>query len=305
MHLQQVRYFCAVARTGSFTRAAEEEGIAQPSLSQQIARLEAALDAPLFERLGRSVQLTDCGRAMLPKALEILRLLNEARAAVETARSGISGSIRLGCIPTITPYFLAPRIGEFASQFPEVGIHLIEDVTTRLLEKLQAGSLDFAIAALPVSNRDLVCSELFREPILVGVGPGHRLAGLPQVDLAALRNERILLLKEGHCFRDDALTLCNRVRPELGSIFETDQFASVFALIAAGFGISFVPAMAAAGASNCNFLPLSKEAVRRIGYIRLKRHAATPAQKTFLAWLRSVAISRNRSARPHSGLPLS
>jgi LysR family hydrogen peroxide-inducible transcriptional activator len=289
MHLQQLRYFCAVARTGSFTRAAEEEGIAQPSLSQQVAKLEESLSARLFERLGRSVQLTECGRALLPKAQEILRVLGEARAAVETSRSGVSGGIRLGCIPTITPYFLAPRIGEFASAFPDVGIHLVEDVTTRLIEKLQSGALDFAIAALPVSNRDLVCSELFREPILVGVGPGHRLAGLPQVDLAALRNERILLLKEGHCFRDDALTLCNRIRPELGSIFETDQFASVFALIAAGFGISFVPAMAAVGAGSCNFLPLSKEAVRRIGYIRLKRHTATPAQKAFLAWLRTIA----------------
>jgi LysR family hydrogen peroxide-inducible transcriptional activator len=289
MQLQQLRYFCAVARTGSFTRAAEQEGIAQPSLSQQIAKLEEGLNTPLFERLGRSVQLTECGRALLPKAQEILRLLTDARAAVETSRSGIAGSIRLGCIPTITPYFLAPRIGEFAAKFPDVGIKLVEDVTTRLIEKLQGGALDFAIVALPVSNPDLVCSELFREPILVGVSRDHPLAGQPQVDLAALRNERILLLKEGNCFRTEALTLCSRMRPELGSVFETDQFASVFALIAAGFGISFVPAMAAASAGECDFLPLSREAMRRIGYIRLRRHTATPAQKAFLGWLREVS----------------
>ncbi len=215
--------------------------------------------------------------------------MTDARAAVESSRSGIAGNVRLGCIPTITPYFLAPRLGEFANQFPDVSIHLIEDITTRLIENLQSGVLDFAIVALPVSNPDLVCSELFREPILVGVSRDHRLAGLPQVDLDALRNERILLLKEGHCFRADALTLCSRLRPELGSIFETDQFASVFALIAAGFGVSFVPAMAAATFDGCDFLHLSKEAVRRIGYIRLRRHTATPAQKAFLAWLRGVA----------------
>ena len=142
---------------------------------------------------------------------------------------------------------------------------------------------------LPVSNPDLVCSELFREPILVGVGRDRHLAGLPQLDLDALRNERILLLKEGHCFRADSISLCNGLRPEPGSVFETDQFASVFALIAAGFGIRFVPAMAAATAADCDFLPLSREAVRRIGYIRLRRHAATPAQKAFLIWLRGVA----------------
>lgn len=288
MRLQQLRYFCAVARTGSFTRAAEQEGIAQPSLSQQIAKLEESCETKLFERLGRSVQLTECGRALLPKAHEILRLLADARSAVENSRSGIAGNIRLGCIPTITPYFLAPRIGAFAGEFPDVSIHLVEDITTRLIEKLQSGVLDFAIVALPVSNPDLVCSELFREPILVGVGRDHRLAGLPQVDLDSLRSERILLLKEGHCFRADALRLCNKLKPELGSIFETDQFASVFALIAAGFGISFVPAMAAATAADCDFLPLSKEAVRRIGYIRLRRHIATPAQKAFLTWLRGV-----------------
>ena len=110
---------------------------------------------------------------------------------------------------------------------------------------------------LPVSNPDLVCSELFREPILVGVGRDRHLAGLPQLDLDALRNERILLLKEGHCFRADSISLCIGLRPEPGSVFETDQFASVFALIAAGFGIRFVPPMAAATAADCDFLPLT------------------------------------------------
>src|ERR1039457_2062807 len=149
MELHQLRYFCAVARTGSFTRAAAEEGVAQPSLSQQIVKLELTLGAKLFDRLSRSVQLTEYGRTLLPQALAILREVNEARSTLESLRRGVAGNLSVGCIPTITPYFLAPRLSGFAERFPDVELRLMEETTPKLVELLQAGKLDLAVVGLP------------------------------------------------------------------------------------------------------------------------------------------------------------
>jgi LysR family hydrogen peroxide-inducible transcriptional activator len=289
MEINQLRYFCAVARTGSFTKAAALEGIAQPSLSQQISRLEQNLGSQLFDRLGRSVRLTEFGRALLPQASEILRQVNSARGTLESLRLRVAGRLTIGCIPTITPYFLAPRLSAFVDQYPDVDLRLVEDITPNLIELLQSGEIDLAIISPPVTNPDIVSSDLFREPIVVAVGKSHRLAGERSVSLPELRHEKMLLLKEGHCFRDNALTVCKRARANFISIFETNQFSSILPLVAAGFGISLVPQMAMDAASGCKYLPLEREAYRRIGYMRIRQHALGAAQRAFLAWLRAIA----------------
>jgi len=289
MEIHQLRYFCAVARSGSFTKAAVREGIAQPSLSQQISRLEQNLGSQLFDRLGRGVKLTEFGRALWPQALEILRQVNNARGALESLRLSVAGRLTVGCIPTITPYFLAPRLRDFVDRYPEVDLRLVEDITPNLVELLQSGEIDLAVVSPPVHNPDIVSSDLFREPIVVAVGKNHRLARETCVSLPELRDEKMLLLKEGHCFRDNALTVCNRARAHFVSIFETNQFSSILPLVAAGFGISLAPQMAMDAASGCKFLPLEREAYRRVGYMRVRQHALGTAQRAFINWLRSVA----------------
>ena len=296
MEIHQLRYFCAVARTRSFTRAATQEGIAQPSLSQQILRLEEDLGSKLFDRLGRGVQLTEFGRALLPQALDILRQVNNARSSLESLRLGVAGRLAIGCIPTITPYFLAPNLSEFAERYPEVDVRLVEEITPNLVELLQSGEIDVAVVSPPVNNPDVVCSELFREPIVVAVGKDHRLAKEYCVSLPDLRHEKMLLLKEGHCFRDDALTICNRARNSFVSLFETNQFSSILPLVAAGFGISLVPQMAVKAETGCKFLPLEREAFRRIGYMRIRQHVLGSAQRAFIGWLRALG-KRQSSAR--------
>jgi LysR family hydrogen peroxide-inducible transcriptional activator len=286
MEFHQLRYFCAVARTGSFTRAAIEEGVAQPSLSQQIVKLEKTVGAKLFDRLSRSVQLTNYGRTLLPQALEILRGVNEVRSTLESLRRGVRGHLSVGCIPTITPYFLAPRLNEFVQQFPEVELRLMEETTPKLIEMLQAGRLDLAVVGLPVSSPDMLCSELFREPVWVAVGKKHRMADQLNVKLAELRGEKMLLLKEGHCFRDDALRICSRARMPFHAMFETDQFSSIFPMVASGMGITLVPEMATCAAGECRLLRLEREAFRRVGYIRVRRHLCGPTQHAFIKWLR-------------------
>ena len=292
MEIHQLRYFCAVARSGSFTKAAVQEGIAQPSLSQQISRLERNLGSQLFDRLGRGVKLTEFGRALLPQAQEILRQVNNARGALESLRLSVAGRLAIGCIPTITPYFLAPRLRDFVDQYPDVDLRLVEDITPNLVELLQSGEIDLAVVSPPVHNPDIVSSDLFREPIVVAVGKNHRLASEACVSLPELRDEKMLLLKEGHCFRDNALTVCNRARANFVSIFETNQFSSILPLVAAGFGISLAPQMAMDSGSGCKFLPLEREAYRRVGYMRVRQHALGTAQRAFINWLRAVARKR-------------
>lgn len=295
MEIHQLRYFCAVARTGSFTKAATQEGVTQPSLSQQIQRLEQDLGSKLFDRLGRGLKLTEEGRALLPQATEILRQLNSARASMDALRLNVGGRLAVGCIPTITPHFLAPRLGEFVDQYPEVELRLIEDITPNLVGLLQSGEIDLAVVSPPVKNPDIVCSDLFREPIVVAVGKGHRLARETTVSLPDLREEKMLLLKEGHCFRDNALTLCSRGGVQFVSIFETDQFSSILPLVAAGFGISLIPEMASRTVSGCHYINLERETFRRIGYMRVRQRALGSAQKAFISWLRALAKKHETS----------
>jgi len=288
VELHQLRYFCAVARTGAFTRGAEEEGVTQPTLSQQIRKLEASLGVALFERRGRRVRLTQPGLRLLPIAQEVLRHVVDARQALECLRGDIRGPLRVGCIPTVMPYLLAPRAAEFQAQYPDVELHLVENTTTRLAQQLQEGEVDIAIVGLPTANPDLVCSELFREPLLVAVPRSHRLARSPVVSPRDVRNDRLLILREGHCFRGDALAACRRTPPRTGVFFETDQFASIFSLVAGGFGVSIVPAMAASHAEGCSLIPLQRPAMRRIGYATVRRPFVPPAERAFIGWLKGL-----------------
>jgi len=288
MEIHQLRYFCAIVRAGSFTRAAEQLGIAQPSLSQQIKRLEKDLGTTLFERLGRSVRLTSSGEGLHQMALGILQQVAEAESRIAALNEGYD-SLRVGVIPTIMPYFIARRIGDFLRRFPRVNPQFREETTSQLIEALQAGEIDLAVVSLPVPKADIVCSQLFREELLLVVPRKHRLRGHPLVNLQDLRNERLLLLREGHCLRDDVLTACTRAKAELRSVFETDQMESIFELVRSGFGLSVVPEMASSNAAGCTLVRLHTKSYRRIGYIRARRHLVSRPMREFTSWLRSIA----------------
>ena len=289
MDFHQLRYFHAVVRTGSFTRAAEQLGIGQPSLSQQIRALEKKIGTPLFERLGRSVRLTAFGEALRLPAENILQQVAMAEDSLANLQEGVRGRLRIGVIPTILPYWIAPRIVDFRRAFPEVDLQLIEDPTPRLVEQLQSGDLDIAVASLPVKNPDIICSELFREPLFLAVAKDHPLAGKSEVELRAFMNEPLLLLKEGHCLRDNVLMACTRASAELQSVFETNQLESIFQLVQAGFGITLAPAMAASGRAACALIPVKGAPTRRVGYLRARRHVVTKPMRELTSWLRRAA----------------
>jgi LysR family hydrogen peroxide-inducible transcriptional activator len=286
---KQLGYFLSVVREGSFVKAAVERDIAQPSLSQQIKKLEDELGAPLFDRLGRSVKLTPYGKALVPHAEAVVRQIEEARQAIEALRSPTAGSIRVGVLPTILPYAMVAPFAAFQEQNPAVRLEIVENTTERLIEALRLGALDLAILALPLKHPEIVFSELLREPLLAALPPGHPLASESSVAICQLSGERMILLREGHCLRNDVLTTCTRANVEFTQVFESDQLGSIFAMVAAGFGISLVPALAAPQATGCKLLPVKPQAMRRIAYAIAAGHTLVPVQKSFIAFLRKYA----------------
>ena len=293
MEIHQLRYFCSVAETGSFTRAAEREQIAQPSLSQQIIKLEEELGVRLFDRLGRSVRLTEPGQIFLPRARAILNELRAAKEEVTDKQSSLAGPVSLGVIPTIAPYFLPARINSFCRKYPQASITVFEDVTARLLDRLRGGVIDLAIMALPTRGHDLECFPLRTEALFAILPRSHRLAKRPSLLLKELRNEPFLLLRDDHCFRETAITACKRARIIPRVVFESGQFSSILAMVGAGLGISIVPEMALERRPDCTFVLVDDErASRTVGVAVLKGHFLTGVQRAFLTHLQSQAQAR-------------
>jgi LysR family hydrogen peroxide-inducible transcriptional activator len=287
--LRQLECFCAVARLGSFTKAAEEVGVAQSSLSEQITKLEHGLASVLFERLSRRIELTPAGEALLPRAQAMLQDAAALPHHLETVRTESGGVLRVGVIPSIMPYFVAPRLREFVEKFPGIDLHLREATTAELISKIEDGAIDVAIVSLPVEGNNLVMRELFREPIHLAVPEFHILANEERVLLRRVSDERLLILKDGHCLRDETLTICDRARARFTAQFEADQFASIFELIRAGFGVSLVPEMARRAAAGCRLVPIEPKAMRRVGYVRLERRYLSRVIESFTGWLRQVS----------------
>ena len=300
--LRQLECFCAVARMGSFTRASEELGMAQPSLSEQINKLEQALGGALFERFSRRIELTAPGAMLLPRARALLEEAAALPQYLDAAREGVRGPLRLGAIPTILPYFVAPALRGFVERYPDVELQLREATTEDLVQQVLDGALDLAVVSLPVAEPSLVMSELFREPLCLAVPGNHELASAGKVQLRRLTKERLLILKGGHCLREEALTVCERARAHFRAQFEADQFASIFELIRAGFGVSIVPEMARRSADGCKLLAIEPAASRSIGYVRLERRYISKPIEAFTDYLREVGRTALRP-RPTSKLP--
>jgi LysR family hydrogen peroxide-inducible transcriptional activator len=289
MEVHQLRYFCAVARHGTFTRASEVEHVAQPSLSQQILKLEAELGARLFDRLPRSANLTVFGKAFLPKAERILRELGEAKSELRDMSGNEKGEVIVGVIPTIAAYLLPRLLNGFAARHPLISINIVEDLTPVLVQRLHEGTIDIAIAALPIKGSELASEELFEETFYAALPKNHRRASRASISLAELDREPFLVLKEGHCFRDSLLAACGKARMSPSIIFEGGQFATILAMVSAGMGVSAVPAMAAKSQPGCKFVPISgNHSTRKVGMVASRHHYQSRAQRLFMQQMRDV-----------------
>ena len=257
MEFNQLRYVCAIAETCSFSRAAERCHVAQPSLSQQILKLEEDLGSKLFDRLGRGVRLTEAGRAFLPHARSILSLMETARSSVADKYADVRGSVAVGVIPTIAPYLMPRYTKAFTKKYPEAKLRIVEETTPILVENLRDLSVDLAILALPLRHKDLELFPLRTEPLFAVLPKNHPLAATESLTLKDLRGESFVMLRDGHCFRDLSIAACTHARVTPRIAFESGQFSSLFGMVAAGVGISLVPEMAIDRNAGCRYVRLS------------------------------------------------
>jgi len=243
MEIHQLRYFVAVADEGSFSRAAAKVRVAQPSLSQQIRKLEAEVGQPLFDRLPRSVVLTEAGRCLIDYARQILASIGDARRCVDELKDEVGGKLTVGAIPTIAPYVLPELVVTFQKHYPEVTLEIVEDVTDGITRRIEAGELDVALASTCRPSPTLQRESLGTEPLLALVPQGHALAKKDIVEFDDLKSQRFLLLHEMHCLSQQVnhLLESRRLRPEVA--LAGSQLSTIANMVAASIGVSIVPQM--------------------------------------------------------------
>ncbi len=242
--LKQLRYVEALARHGHFGQAAEACAVTQPALSMQIKELEEGLGARLFERGARQVRLTGLGEEFAARARDILRAVDELAEVARARRDGPGGRLRLGVIPTIAPYLLPRLIRDLAARYPGVDLQVRETQTDRLIAELIEGRLDTALVALPVSEPSLDEVALFSESFVLvrPLADGAR----PVPSPAALPDMQLLLLEEGHCFRDQALDVCGLRGGARRAGFDGSSLSTLVQMVGAGIGVTLIPEMAVA-----------------------------------------------------------
>ena len=242
--LRQFRYFEALADHGHFGRAASACAISQPALSVQIKELEQALGAALFERGARQIRLTSFGEEFAERVRDILRGVDELEDLARASRDSLVGRLRIGVIPTIAPYLLPTIVGQLSQMHLGLDIHVRETVTPNLLQELREGRLDTAILALPISEPSLAETPLFDESFVL-VRPAED-EGKPVPDSEALREMKLLLLEEGHCFRDQALSFCNIQSVSPREMLDGSSLSTLVQMVGAGIGVTLIPEMALA-----------------------------------------------------------
>jgi len=296
--LRQLRYFNALARQGHFGRAAEACAISQPALSMQIKDLEDALGAVLLERSPRQVALTTFGEEAAPRVRDILRLVDELEDLARASRDRLAGRLRIGMIPTVAPYLLPEVIGNLTRMHPELDIHVRETLTPKLIQELAQGQLDTAIVALPVSEPSLVEVALFSEHFLL-VRPGED-EGKPVPSSKMLRTMRLLLLEEGHCFRDQALSFCNMQSSPPREVLDASSLSTLVQMVSAGIGVTLIPEMAVAVEARSASVSVARfknpQPSRTIGMVWRK---TSPLARQLLQFSEVVRLSADALRKQH------
>ena len=248
MGIHQLRYFLAIAQTGSFTAAARACHVSQPSLSSQVAKLEGELGGPLLERSRQGARLTKRGELFRPRAAEALRQLESGRHELAELAGLQRGAVTLGCMPTSGAYLLPPLLKAFGQAHPEIRVSLRESSSPDLAKALRESEADLAIMDEAGLGAGITSEALFSEPLLIALPPGHRLAGRQKLALQALQGESLIVMKSGHGFRKIVLDALVRAGVEMRVVYESEEIETVQALVEAGLGVSLVPRMVQRGA---------------------------------------------------------
>lgn len=276
MEIHQLRYFIAVAEHGHFTRAAEALHVAQPSVSQQIQKLEAELGARLLHRMKRGVTLTEAGETFLPWARRIVNDLAAARSDVEELSSLQRGHVAIGATPSLATRFLPNVLAQFHQRYPGISFSLREAGSQPLLSLLVQGDLDVALLILPVRNPALQSELLLDEPIMVGLPNGHPLTQRSSLTIDELRAEPFVMFREGYDLREVTLDACRRAGFEPRIALEGGEMDSVLRFVSSGLGVALLPAMVL-NAEGPHGVPLSAPSLSRQIGLAYRRDRTLPA----------------------------
>lgn len=282
MEIHQIRYFTAVAREGNFTRAARACFVSQPSLSQQILKLEAEIGQPLFHRLGRRAVLTEAGERFQVRARRILQELENARRELaDMAETG--GRLVVGGIPTVVPFLMPGVLEELRHSDPGLRIELREDILGRIVDSVQSGELDLAVTSRLGPNTQLQFERLVTEPLWLVLPVGHLLADQVDVSIESLRDESFVFLGETSSLGHQVTRFLSDVDFNPNVVSECSQVRTVKNLVAHGIGLSFLPAIAAErhGESNLVYRKLRGiSPYRELGIVRHpQRYLGTGARR--------------------------
>lgn len=241
--IKQLRYFQALVQSGHFGRAAENCAVTQPALSMQIQTLEKELGMQLVERTSKGVLLTDGGREIAKRAERVLAEVDDLADFASHHGGTLTGTLRLGLIPTVAPYALPPLLPRLAKAYPDLELNIRETQTETLIELLLDGSLDLLFLALPVDHPDITTLELFEDRFFLAAPLWHpvhgRLAATPDL----FEGDRLLLLEEGHCLRDQALMFCNLRQVDNINMFGASSLSTIVQMVANGMGLTLLPEM--------------------------------------------------------------
>jgi LysR family hydrogen peroxide-inducible transcriptional activator len=295
MEIHQLAYLVAVAEEGSISKAARRVGVAQPSLSQQVKKLEDELGHRLLDRLPKGVVPTEAGRQLLEHARRVLAEIADARRRIGDTPGHVTGSLAVGAIPTMAPFLLPEVVRRFAKRHPDVRLTVVEDVTDRLLGALERGEIDVAVLSSAHAPATVHLDRVAREPLRLMLPSGHPLAKSPKergktppaVPWRAVAEERMIVLQEMHCLAGQVSRFCDRagVRPPV--FMRGAQLSTVAAMVAAGLGVSVVPEM------MCNAASWPGCAIRAIA-------GESPSRDICLAW--SLLRYRTNAARAFEDL---
>lgn len=281
MNLRDLKYLVALADHKHFGKAAEASFVSQPTLSTQIKKLEEELGVALVERAPRKVMLTPAGREAAERARRIVAEIGQLKEAARRSRDPEAGTVRLGIFPTLGPYLLPHVVPRIRQRFPHLELLLVEEKSDRLLAQLHEGKLDAAILALPVHDDQLHTEFLFEEAFLLAVPEGHALAARPDIALDDLHEQRLLLLEDGHCLRDQALDVCHLAGASEKSEFRATSLETLRQMVAANVGVTLLPALAVqppvAPSPDIRLLPF--------------RDRPRPSRRIAMAWRRSSAMA--------------
>lgn len=275
MNLRDLKYIVAVAETHHFGKAAERCFVSQPTLSGQIKKLEEELGVDIFERTNRSVEVTPIGETILSHARLILEQADVIQQLARAHQDPLSGPLRVGAIPTLSPYLMPLILMPLKKQHPQMKLVLSEELTDTLLERLRNHEVDAALLATPVEEQGLVSIPLFDEPFWVAFPRKHDFYTKEKITLRDLRDENLLLLAEGHCLARQAMDVCHiQQRQNQGEMADlrASSLETLIQLVRAGFGITLVPALAMRGSwttgSGVIAQPLSvADASRRVSLV--------------------------------------